>query len=171
MRISTTALIGTASALGFALTAAPAAAGTGGTLTGAEPVQLAPQGYGALKIGGSEREALRTGMLVRKAPGRWCDGFDLKGHPTGRNDLSVYISKKYGVAMIQPPRGTRTPRGVRIGSTRREVKRAYPGVRRDFHGFWGVTAPHNQRAFYQFQMERGHVAMMTLNLKVQDCFN
>ncbi|GAA4305303.1 hypothetical protein BJY14_000507 [Actinomadura luteofluorescens] len=158
MRVFTMALAGAAAASSLAFTAV-------------ETVQLTSQGYGALRIGSSERAALRTGMLVRKFSGRWCDGFDLKGHPTGRDDLSVYISKKYGVAMIQPPRRTRTPRGVHVGSTLSGVKRAYPGVRRDVHGFWGVTAPRDHRASYQFEVERGHVTMMALNLKDQDCFN
>ncbi|MEU8122464.1 hypothetical protein AB0C21_27465 [Spirillospora sp. NPDC049024] len=171
MRTSTMAVVGTASALSLVLAAAPAVAGTSAALAAVEAVQLTSQGYGDLKIGSSERDALRTGMLVRKSTGPWCDGFDLKDHPTGPDEVSVYVSKKYGVAMIQPPRGTRTPRGVHLGSTFAELKRGYPDVRRDIHGFWDVTAPGNRRALYQFEVERGRVTMMALNLKDQDCFN
>lgn len=60
------ALVGTAAALSLALTASPAVAKTGTVLTAGEAVQLTSQGYGALKIGSSERDVLRTGMLVRK---------------------------------------------------------------------------------------------------------
>ncbi|RFU36355.1 hypothetical protein DZF91_38615 [Actinomadura logoneensis] len=154
---------------------APAAVGTTATGAAAAPVSkqvpLSPHGYGRLKIGMSERRARATGMLALKTHSRVCDGYDLKGHPTGRNSVSVYVSHKYGVALIQPPKSTRTTRGVHIGSTLAQAKHAYRGLRRDSRGYYSVSAPGNPRALYEFAVSHGKVSSMALALKVQDCFN
>ncbi|SNS73890.1 hypothetical protein [Actinomadura mexicana] len=133
-------------------------------------LKLSPHGYGRLKIGMSEQRARKTGMIVLKTHGPACDGYDLKGHPTGRDTVGVYVSHKYGVALIQPPKNTRTTRGIHIGSTLAQAKHAYPGLKRNSQGYYGVAAPGNPQALYEFDISRGKVNSMTLILKVQDCF-
>ncbi|MEV4570402.1 hypothetical protein AB0K12_42180 [Nonomuraea sp. NPDC049419] len=148
------------------LTASPALAETAGPTLG-------PYGYGTVKLGMSAAKARATGKIVikRRAGAFGCAGYDLRASPTGRNNVGVYVSKRVGVAVILARKGMRTPRGIGLGSTMMQVKRAYPGLRTAPSGFRFVTVPGNPRAYYAFLQSKGKVRQLVLALDRQDCVN
>ncbi|MEV4896708.1 hypothetical protein AB0K48_45845 [Nonomuraea sp. NPDC055795] len=132
---------------------------------------LGPYGVGALKLGMSAKRAKATGKIVlkRSAPHGGCSGWDLKAHPTGKNSVGLYISKKRGVAVVFAGKGMRTPEGIGIGSTMRQVRRAYPKVRtpRGLNPY--VTVPGNSRAYYTFFVDKGRLEQLSIAVMWQDC--
>ncbi|RFU43422.1 hypothetical protein DZF91_01145 [Actinomadura logoneensis] len=166
-RLTRPAIVAVAAGLALATGATAASAAD----QAATKYRLTPYGYGKVRIGESAKAALRSGAIVVKHRDRYCIGYDLKGHSTGRNNVGGYISKKYGVALITAPKGVSTTRGIHAGSSLAHLKRAYPGVRRDIHGYYEVTAPGNPKAQYSFTVAHGKVTTVMLDLKRQDCFN
>ncbi|GAT70042.1 hypothetical protein PS9374_05722 [Planomonospora sphaerica] len=140
--------------------AAPAASATSAGTFG-------PFGFGGVRLGMNAKKAKATKKIVFASGSGPCAAWDLKAYPSG----ALYISKKYGVAVIAAPKGVKTPRGIKIGSTGGQLKRAYPGVRRAVNGYAVITVPGNAKADYLFQLSRGRVSEMVLALKSQDCAN
>ncbi|MFI7702408.1 hypothetical protein [Nonomuraea sp. NPDC049480] len=140
--------------------------------TTAKPT-LGPYGYGVIKLGTSLKKARGTGKIVRKGVGGTgpCSGWDLKQHPTGRDRVGLYISKKRGVAVIFAQKGIKTPEGVGLGSTMKQVKRAYPRLKTSASGFPYVSVPRNPNAYYAFITSKGKVRQLALALDTQDCVN
>lgn len=101
------------------------AAAVGATATAAAPRKeppLTPLGWGALRIGMPESEAVRRfGLIPRPTDGE-CDVLEFPG----RNDVSA-LARKGRVARVEigGDSGLRTDRGVGIGSTEADVRRAY----------------------------------------------
>ncbi|MCP2244725.1 hypothetical protein [Lentzea aerocolonigenes] len=81
-------------------------------------------GYGALKLGMTLEEARATGQTSVS--------FDALGCAS---DDRVAISKKQGVIRISLPAEAKTSRGIGIGSTVAEVKKAYPNAEEYRAGF------------------------------------
>ncbi|MBO2452160.1 hypothetical protein J4573_34080 [Actinomadura barringtoniae] len=160
-----TTLIGGALVAGA--TAPAASADT--TAVAAKRGTFGPYGYGGVKLGWSAKRAQASHKIVRKFRGGACSGWDLKAHRTGRDSVGLYISKKHGVALISAPKGVSTPRGIHIGSTLKQVKRAYPGVR--LGDYYYVTVPGNRKATYNFLVRHGKVYELNIALKNQDCTN
>ncbi|GLV52680.1 hypothetical protein TBS_32440 [Thermobispora bispora] len=133
---------------------------------------LGPYGYGTLKLGMSLKQARATGLLVQKFPGRGggCSGWDLKKFRTPKNKAGVWISPRVGVAAIYAGKGMKTPRGIRLGSTFRQLKVAYPGIKKDMYGLYRVRVPGNSKAQYAFEVKRGKVTEFGILLRNQDCF-
>ncbi|TMR06577.1 hypothetical protein ETD86_52620 [Nonomuraea turkmeniaca] len=140
--------------------------------TTAKPT-LGPYGYGAIKLGMGLKQARGTGKIVRKAGGGAapCSGWDLKQYPTGKDRVGLYISKKRGVAVIFAQKGIKTPEGIGIGSTMRQVKRAYPRLKTSASGFPYTSVPRNPKAYYAFLASKGKVRQLILALDTQDCVN
>ncbi|TDD15410.1 hypothetical protein [Nonomuraea diastatica] len=136
--------------------------------------RLGPQGYGKVRLGMSAKKARATGKIVLKMPlrGGACSGWDLKAHPTGKNSVGLYISKRRGVAVIFAPKGARTPEGIGIGSTTKQVKKAYPRWKSAASGFLLASVPGNKKAYYAFiASKNGTVKELAFGLDTQDCVN
>ncbi|GIH80032.1 hypothetical protein [Planobispora longispora] len=144
--------------------AAPAASATAAGKFG-------PFGFGGVRLGMSAKKAKATRKIVSKPVSGPCTAWDLKAYPSGADSVGLYISKKHGVAVIVAPKGAKTPRGIKVGSTGGQLKKAYPGIRRAANGYAVITVPGNAKADYLFQLSRGRVSEMILALKSQDCVN
>ncbi|MFC3899185.1 hypothetical protein ACFOWZ_47635 [Lentzea rhizosphaerae] len=96
-------------------------------------------GYGALKLGMTLEEARATGQT------------DLTWEGAGDNpcvaDGKVTISRKQGVVRIFLPADARTSKGIGIGSTFADVKRAYPDAH-EYRAGW--TAAVDGDSHYAF---------------------
>jgi hypothetical protein len=143
-----------------------------GTPALAAPTTLGPHGYGKVRLGMSAKRAAATGAVVlkRRAGDGACAGWDLKAHPTGRDSVGLYISKKLGVAAIFAAKGVKTPKGIGIGSTMRQVKKAYPAMRTSESGISSVVVPGNPKARYLFGASaKGKLVELALTRVGQDC--
>jgi hypothetical protein len=133
---------------------------------------LGPYGYGAVKLGMTVKQAKATGDVVKKLPGvSECSGWDLKKFPTPKDSVGIYISPRVGLAAIFAAKGMKTPEGIKIGSTARQLKAAYPHIKKDFHGYYVVTVPGDKKAYYNFAVTHGKVTEFGIALNKQDCFN
>ncbi|MFF3671794.1 hypothetical protein [Microtetraspora malaysiensis] len=155
-------------AAGLALTGVTAANAASAATAGGT---FGPFGYGGVQLGMTLKQAEATNKIV-KTPyrGYTCSGWALKAHPPGRDSVGLYISKKLGVAAIFAPKGVKTPEGIGIGSTMKQVRKAYPQL--DTTGNYPVAAvPGNPKAMFAFLSNHGKVYEMSLGLVNQDCTN
>jgi hypothetical protein len=167
----TTALRIGRSALVMALAGGVIPVAVAPTAFAAQKATLGPYGYGNLKLGMTATKARATGRIVRKAVGdsARCTGWDLKENPYDNYRVGMYISKKRGVAMIVAPPGLKTPQGISLGSTRSQLKAAYPNLRRGPGGYPTADVP-GKKAYYMFHVSNDNrVAGMSLVLARQDC--
>ncbi|MET9344205.1 hypothetical protein [Nonomuraea sp. NPDC003804] len=161
-------LLAAALAGGVLLAAAPAATAEPALRAGEK---LGPSGFGGVRLGMSAKEARATGAIVPKTRGGSCSGWDLKAHPSGQDRVGLYISKKLGVAVIFAPEGVTTPQGIGLGSTGKQLKAAYPKLKRAASGFPVVKVPGNPKASYYFLLSDDKIYEMGLALTDQDCVN
>lgn len=137
------------------------------------PAAFGPSGYGGITLGMSAKTAKASGKIVPagEAASPACTGWSLKAHPVGRDSVGLYISKKHGVAVIFAPKGAKTPEGIGLGSTYRQIKKAYPKLKTAASGFPYVDIAGNSKAYYSFLLNKGKVYEMALGLHKQDCVN
>jgi hypothetical protein len=138
---------------------------------------LGPNGFGALRLGISRRQAEATG-LISPFEGTDGDGCALRAHLRASAKADVYYSGSLGVEIIEAYAGVRTPEGIRIGSSLAAVRRAYPdwfnvaaGSEKEKYtdGRGLVAVPGNSKAHYRIVTLQGRVAELTLQYRNQNC--
>ncbi|GGS70012.1 hypothetical protein GCM10010156_30990 [Planobispora rosea] len=129
---------------------------------------LGPFGYGGVKLGMSAKQARATGKITRTDSSGPCSAWALKAHPTGQGLL---ISRRVGVAVIFAPRGVATPQGIKLGSTAKQLKKAYPRLKESASGYPYASVPGNPKAHYIFLLRNGKIYQLGLALNRQDCAN
>lgn len=135
-----------------------------------------PAGYGALRLGMTAEQADATGVIDSwdRADGPACSSANLKGAPADQG--TVTVSPRVGVAAIDAHGDLRTPEGIRIGSTRSAMRRAYPDWKLVYEPGQGADGrgiaevPGNSEAYYRIVTARGKVSELTLQAKNQDCY-
>lgn len=119
-------------------------------------------GYGSIKLGMTLDEARAAGLtdLTWQSDG---DGACV-------GDGKISVSKKYGIVRIMLPADAKTSKGIGVGSTFGDVKRAYPDAS-EYRGGWSASATGD--ASYSFLGEPGSdankVSGMKLTLNGADC--
>ncbi|GAA2989903.1 hypothetical protein [Actinokineospora diospyrosa] len=129
---------------------------------------LGPDGFGSLKLGMTAEQALATGRILPQTPGGSpapCTMYRAPGQPD--NSYSVGISDKDGVVLIFGYGGARTPEGIGIGSTRAQVKRAYPKLE-DGPNHSGAAVPGHPGTAYGFAIVDDKVTQLWLD-RNQNC--
>lgn len=133
-------------------------------------------GFGPLKLGMSQQQALATGLISPFEAARGEAGCVTARFKDNRGDGETYamFSRKLGIAAIQGPLGTRTPEGIGAGATSAELIRAYPGVKQvdlDNYGRAEVTPAANPRARYRIEIGQDKkVAHVAVQFADQDCY-
>ncbi|MEV0719430.1 hypothetical protein [Asanoa sp. NPDC050611] len=131
---------------------------------------LGHEGYGALKIGMSVRQAEATG-LVTTFDDSGCRGAHLRDAGS-KAAGGVLWSPRYGIVSIAAWKGVETPEGVGVGTSAAELQRIYPNweivdTNGDFVRGW-VTLTKDTR--YRITTDGGKVNSVTLQHTHQDCY-
>lgn len=128
---------------------------------------LGPDGIGPLQLGMTERQAVATGALGRPTS----RGGRCASYPVNGPGVTARISSADGITAFVAGSGVRTPEGIRIGSPRSAVRRAYgePNARTVMPGT-SYPVPGNPGAVYRFSFDaRDLVASITLRLSSGKC--
>lgn len=129
-------------------------------------------GYRRLHPGMSLKAARETGSIrvIKLGDGAACVGFRYAGHRLPHGRVDGYVSHAYGLAGAFSTATTTTARGIEVGSSRREVRRAYPGAIVNVRGLW-VAGSGEPSHGIQFQFAHRKVTSFFLGLTEQDCFD
>lgn len=135
-----------------------------------EPVYLGPDSYGAVKMGMTRAEAQAAGLIKGYETVDFgyvkCGWAKLKS-----NGAQVYFTPEQGLTNIYAEKDMRTPEGIRLGSTLKAVKAAYPDYGSlhgsetddtlfvDLPGFTGYT----------IDIRKGKVVTLSLTHENQRC--
>ncbi|GID91162.1 hypothetical protein ACFQFC_11770 [Amorphoplanes digitatis] len=152
-------------------------------VTSKAPAVIGPFGVGALKLGMTREQAEATGLTAG-----WTATNTGCSHPThllgatgenAGNDGLVYYSKNRGIEIIDAHPGLSTPEGIRIGSTFKAMRKAYPswkdvtGADQDGSvgsGRGAVPVPGNPKAVYRIVVSKSMVVELTLQYHDQACY-
>lgn len=113
----------------------PLARGTGGRV-------VKPAKVGRARVGMTVKQAMATGQFNKNVPNEPCDPIKLQPKKPYNRQYVVFVARRKIVEMDVGGTKPVTPTGVRVGSTYRQVKRAYPGKvsapEEVGYGQWGV---------------------------------
>jgi hypothetical protein len=119
------------------------------------------------------KQAQATG-LVTKFTGNLGEGCSGNAHLRAAPAANVLYSPSLGVEVIEAYPGVRTPEGIKIGSSRAAVRKAYPewhpvaeeDQNADGRGYGNASG----NAVYRIATVDGKVAEITLQYKNQNCY-
>jgi hypothetical protein len=139
---------------------------------GGSALVLGPDGVGDLKLGMSLQAALGTGLLTGKSavdPGGCDAGYRLKS--TANSVIWFSADKK----IIAIGAEAATPEGITVGSSRADVKRAYPKYNQvsdpePMDGRGLAAVPGNSKAQFRIMIEDVKVTSVTLQSTEQGCY-
>ncbi|MBG0818532.1 hypothetical protein [Planomonospora sp. ID82291] len=160
-------LLGGAGTADAAATASTTAAAPGASAA-APKGRFGPFGYRGVKLGMSAAKARATGKISRVSAAGTCSTWRFRTPPRAYLGISKRLR---AVAYIEAPRSVRTPRGIGIGSTRKQMRQAYPKVRRGPSGVFYAPLPRNPKGDYVFVLSGGRIKQMVMTLDRQDCGN
>lgn len=135
---------------------------------------LGPDGLGALKLGMTQAKAVKTGLLAKdgETEGQGCNTA-YKPKAAGKADAPVFFSN-LGLVSITAYPGVATPQGIKLGSKKSAVEKAYPdleiltGPESDGRGW--AKVPGNTKALFNITIADGQVSHMNLQLRTQNCY-
>jgi len=162
-----------ATALDAATTPGAVATTTGPTTaTPRAADRFGPDGYDGVELGTSAAQVRAAGSTVTDdGADAVCDGLRLRRDHLRAGEVSGFVSRRFGVALITAPNAAATtPEGIHDGSTRAEVRAAYPDAKR-YPDFWSVAVPGRPGASYWWWYADGRLINLSLVLDVQDCAN
>ena len=166
MKIPTYVLAGTTAGavlLGAALSPTAADASAKGTFG-------VKAGYEGVHLGQSLKKVKAAGKVHGPTKGWSCAFVTFKSHRKHSHTLELAVSKKYGVAQIIAPKGARTARGIGLGSSLTQVKKAYPRFHLGEHA-WEIPLPGYPHFIFGLDIEKNRVKELWLEKRPQDCFN
>jgi hypothetical protein len=166
--------VATAGTVAAPQTGVPAVVAAAVPKKGKKPV-LGPKGLGPLKLGMNRRQAEKTKLMTKRkvdVRNNVCNAdYRVKAAKT---DAPVFFSRKLGIASITAYPGVATPQGIKLGSSAKAVKKAYPGWRSltdtGLKGRGLVKVPGNRKAYYNITISRGKVTDLQLELRNQNCY-
>lgn len=111
-------------------------------------------GYGSLKLGMTLEEARAAGLtkLTWEDADAGCAADD-----------RIAVSQKHGIERIMLPAEAKTSKGIGVGSTFGDVRKAYPAAS-EYRSGWSVTIDTN--AHYAFLGEPGSDANKVVKIKI-----
>ena len=115
------------------------------------PLSLGPDGYGAVKLGMTLKQAQATGQIEAAGKKPPCTPLHLKQSPGGK--AYALISRNADtIAAIFAVKGMSTPEGITLGTPFPRVEKAYPGMEHGPNGS-GVEVPGHAKTYYGFTFD------------------
>ena len=139
---------------------------------------LGPDGFGALKLGMTSKQATATGLITpwRGTAAAGCSLYsNLKAAPAEHGN--VMFAGSLGVEIIEAYGDVRTPEGIHIGSSKAAMLKAYPdwvnaelpdNPHADGRGY--PTVPGNSKAVYRIFTRNSKVVEITLQYGNENCY-
>jgi hypothetical protein len=112
-------------------------------------------GYGGLKLGMSLDEARAAGLTTL--------AFESDRGNECVADDRIAVSRRFGIERISLPPDAKTSKGIGVGSTFGDVKKAYPTAA-EYRP--GLSARIDDHAFYSFQGEPGSDANKVVRIEL-----
>lgn len=143
---------------------------------------LGPKGLGELRLGMNKDAARETGLVshVMGSQGTCAgdnnDGWLKAAGKPGPEDsvgMLAFSTSSDRLVAIYAYGGIATPEGIALGSSKKEVRRAYPGwmpAEGASQGLGLVPVPGNSEASYGIWVEHGVVVELDLELANHDCW-